>query len=114
MALYVFRCGRHGEVEVRRSMTHAGDPAYCEECVKEASAQWDGTLRVGSLAPFLMQRVYTPPVTDCHSFGKNQYGARTPEHLRRPRSEDQARAFRDAARETGARTQFGPGRTTGS
>lgn len=59
-------------------------------------------------------RRYSVPVTDCHSFGRNQYRARTPEHLRRARSADQERTFRDAAHESGARVQFGPGKTTGT
>lgn len=92
--LYAFTCDTCGYVE---SFAPQGARwGTCPECGGEA------------------RRRYTPPVTDCHSFGKNQYGARTPEHLRRPRSEDQALAFRDAARAEGTRRQWGPGRTTGT
>ena len=105
MVLYVYSCPRHGEVEVRKPMAQAGELEYCP-------LPWQKDYPGICDAP--MTRVYTPPITDCKSFGRNQYGARTPAHLRRPRSEDQARDFRDAARKEGARVQFGAGKTTGS
>lgn len=99
MSLYEFRCPQHGIFEERLPMLDEHvplDASLCPTC--------------GDWSP----RRYSPPVTDCRSFGKNQYRARTPEHLRRARSEDQERTFRDVARETGARVQFGAGKSTGS
>lgn len=60
------------------------------------------------------RRRYSPPVTDCKSYGKNLYGARTPQWKWRAKNEGQERQFRDLAREEGRRTQFGVGRTAGS
>lgn len=111
MVIYLYRCPVHGEVEVRKPMAEAGRDEWCPACLGGRRGMM-AAIWSGENDP--MRRVYTPPVTDCHSFGKNQYGARTPEHLRRPRSEDQALAFRDAARAEGTRRQWGPGRTTGT
>ncbi len=97
MNLYVFRCPTHGDYDRRKSMHDPSlDADLCPAC-----GDWS-------------QRVYTPPVTDCKSFGKNMYGARTPQWRWRARSEDQARQFRDLAREEGRRLQFGAGRTSGT
>jgi hypothetical protein len=99
---YVYRCPVHGEIEVRKPMAEASRPEYCTECFLDGEIGRE------------LRRVYTPPITDCRSFGKNVYGARTPQWKWKPQSEGQARQFRDIARREGARTQFGAGRTSGT
>jgi hypothetical protein len=102
MTTYLYSCPTHGEIEVEKPMAEASRPEYCTECFLDGQIGQE------------LRRVYTPPITDCKSFGKNVYGARTPQWRWKPTSEDQARQFRDIARREGARTQFGAGRTSGS
>jgi hypothetical protein len=97
MVLYEFTCPEHGVFEQRLSMDDPSlDASLCPIC-----GDWS-------------RRHYTPPITDCKSYGKSFYGARTPQWKWKPQSEDQARQFRDIARREGARTQFGAGRTSGT
>lgn len=94
MILYPYTCPTCGQVEVRKPMAEAGRAEACPACASP------------------LTRVWTPPVTDCRSFGKDAWGARTPEHRRRVYDEDQERQRFRREKEAGARAVFGPGGRT--
>lgn len=115
MPTYLYRCPVHGEQIVTKPMAQASDPEYCQQCHTTALMDVLATHDTQRVYPHgAMQRVYTPPITDCASFGKSMHAARTPQWRWRPKNEDQAQQFRDIAREEGRRVQFGAGRTTGT
>lgn len=97
MPFYTYRCPQHGDYDERKSMDHSClDADLCPIC--------------GDYC----QRVYTAPVINMKTFGKHIAAVTRPQHTWRPRSEADARQFRDAGRETGAVRQFGAGRSTGT
>lgn len=117
MTTYLYRCTQdpaHGEEIVNKSMDDAARAEYCTRCFLERAHAADKPVDVAALGLLPMRRIYTTPITGIASFGRNMWRERTPEWRWRPKNEDQARQFRDKAREEGRRVQFGAGRSTGS
>ena len=106
MVSYAYRCPTHGEQIVNKPMAEASREERCWECM-----QFGRDLEQ-DFAP--MKRVYTTPIIDCHSYGRNMAPARTPTWRRKTYNEDDARRVREIAREEGRQVQFGAGRTTGT
>lgn len=99
MVRYAYSCGHCGDIEIVKPMAEASRRELCPAC--------------GSA----LRRVYTAPITDCLSFGRDQFYERTPEWRWRPKNDDQERQFRDLAHNgeaTQPRVTFGAGRSTGS
>ena len=94
MITYPYTCPACGPVTVRKPLAEAGRAEACPAC--------------GAA----LRRVYTPPTVDCRSFGKDAWGARTPEHRRRVYDEDGERNRFRREKEAGARAVFGPGGRT--
>jgi len=53
-------------------------------------------------------RVYSVPVTDCYSFGRNGYANRTPEHARKSYYEEDERKRHALKRELGITSRLVP------
>lgn len=99
MSLYQFRCPTHGDFDARLPMTDetvSREATPCPDC--------------GDLA----RRVWTPPITDCASFGRNSFTTRTLPIHRKPQDELQEERIRDYRRRDYTHIQFGAGKTTGS
>lgn len=79
MPLYAFACPAHGPREEFAPVAARG--AACPDC--------------GAA----MRRVYTAPVTDCHSLGRDVFPGRTPFHRRKARNAAQEEAIHAARRE---------------
>lgn len=86
--LYEYKCFSDHRFE-----EFAGDPSYelaCPVCGDPA------------------RRVYSVPVTDCYSFGRNGYANRTPEHARKSYYEEDERKRHALKRELGITSRLVP------
>ena len=94
MVLYEFRCAECGLVEAFAGRGATSAP--CPSCGREAA------------------RRFSPPVTDCHSFGRNMYRARTKPTDRKAPNEVQEGLIHDLRKRDRTHITFGAGKTTGS
>lgn len=94
MVLYEFRCPEDGIVETFAERGATSAP--CPVCGRAAA------------------RRFSVPVTDCASFGRNMYRARTRPTDRKAPNEVQEALIWDLRKRERTHTTFGAGRTTGS
>ena len=82
----------------------------CDECRSITEAFADHTdygvwcHACGAMA----RRVYSVPVTDCYSFGRNGYAARTPDYARKSYHEEDERRRHQTKRELGITSKLVP------
>ena len=87
---------------------------YDYKCVM-CGNRWEEFAKVGSTETFACPecgeqglRAFSPPVTDCYSFGRNGYANRTPDYARKSYYDEDERKRHAAKRELGITSKLVP------